>query len=232
MVSSLLAASAALAGGSLGQVVEYGRVTEWDRPIATVAPYPENIVDDVRRPGFNGRLWVGRPVIGGMNGPYPLGWDSPGPEAFGAFDAQDEVVWARVGLMTISISPWEEIRPENLRQIRSAQQFWLRERGYIGGVRTHVNDLHVWKVQGKKAMADAEQPAAKPTGLPEPRMIIEVPADVPRIKSRIRVEAPSAPEAIVVLSDQPVKVSWPMSAPAEVVARAEAREITTATASK
>ncbi len=233
MVGSLLAATAAM---SIGQCVEYGRVTESDRPIATVAPFPGNMVDDVRRPGFNGRLWVGRPVIGGMDGPYPVGWESPGPEAFGAFDAQDELVYARIGLMTISVNPWEEVKPENLRALRNAQQFWLKERGYIGGVRTHVNDLYLWKEQDKAGAARAGEPELldKPAGLPEPRMIFEVPADMPRVKSRIKVEAEPArgAEAIVVLSPQPIRISWPMTAPAGIVARAEAREAVTTTASR
>lgn len=228
---SLLVTSAAV---SLAQVVTAGGSASCDRPIATVAPYPANMVDDVRRPGYNGRVWVSRPVIGGMDGPYPLGWDSPGPEAYGAFDAQDALVYARVGLLTISISPWEEVRPENLRQLRDAQQFWLKERGYVGGVRTHVNDLYLWKPdRDDGAVAATEAAPARTRGLPEPRMILEIPADAPRMKSRIKVEArPVGAEAIVVLSDQPIRTSWPMHAPSPVVARAEARESSEATASK
>jgi hypothetical protein len=232
MVGSLLAASAAMA---LAQSVEHGRVTESDRPIATLAPYPANMADSVRRPGFNGRLFVGRPIIGGMDGPYPLGWDSPGPEYYGAFDNQEALVYSRTGLITISMNPWEEIRPENLRALREAQQFWLKEQGYVGGVRTHVNDLYAWKREGGLAMLESDEPAAEPKVLPEPRMIFEVPADVPRMKSRIKVEARPVrrgPEAIVVLSNEPVRISWPMNAPANTVARAEAREATSQTASR
>jgi hypothetical protein len=48
---------------------------------------------------------------------------------------------------------------------------------------------------------------------------------MPRVKSRIKVEAerPAGAEAIVVLSDEPIRISWPMNAPADTVARAEAR---------
>lgn len=220
MIGSILAAAAA---ASLGQVYQ---VSGCDRPIATVAPYPANMVDDVHRPGFNGRLWISRPIVGGQNGPYPFGGASPGAESYGAYGNEGAIVYARVGLLTIGIDPWARIGPENLHQLRRAQDFWLEENGYTGGVRTHVNDLYLSR------HVRAEQPegavyTAKPEkqGLPEPRGIIEIAPETPRIKNRIKVEAqpkaPSRPEAIVVLAKGPVKISMPPSAPTQTVARVE-----------
>ncbi|MFM9996790.1 MAG: hypothetical protein ACKVU4_13435 [Phycisphaerales bacterium] len=218
MFVSILAAAAA---ASLGQVYQ---VSRYDRPIATMAPYPANVADDVHRPGFNGRLWISRPVMGGRNGPYPFGDASPGAESYGAYGDEGAVAYARVGLLAIGIDPWESIGPENLRQLRRAQDFWLEENGYTGGVRTHVNDLYL----SKHVRADQPESAvytAKPEkqGFPEPRGIIEIAPETPRIKNRIKVEvAPkSRPDAIVVLSKQPVRVSMPPNAPSQSVARVE-----------
>src|SRR5689334_24090487 len=97
-----------------------------DRPIATRALYPAAMADDVRRPGFNGRLWVSRPIIGSMQqGPYPVGWGSPGPEAFGGFDNQDAEVYARVGHQVVGLTPWESIDTQGLRRLEAARNFWL-----------------------------------------------------------------------------------------------------------
>src|SRR5258705_438844 len=63
-----------LVAGASQMAVVHVNSREPRRPIATMAPYPAGMADDVRRPGFNGRLWVGRPIIGSMQqGPYPMG---------------------------------------------------------------------------------------------------------------------------------------------------------------
>jgi hypothetical protein len=185
------------------------------RPVATLAPYPVGMADDVRRPGFNGRLWVGRPIMGSMQqGPYPVGWGSPGPEAYGAFDNQDADVWARVGHQVVGISPWESIDLEGLKRLEAARGFWLQEQGYTGGVRTFVNDRYMWKQDEEKADAHA-------SAVPTPRATITLPADLPRQRRRIRVDA--APSPAVCPGVGPARISWPMTAPADAVARTEAR---------
>lgn len=187
-----------------------------NRPISTIAPYPPGMADSVRRPGFNGRLWVSRPVIGGLEGPYPLGWGPPGPEAYGAFDNQWASVPARVGLLVVDITPWQSINSEGLHRLENARQFWLQEQGYTGGVRTFVNDLYVWK-------PDAASPAqhADASETPAPRATIQLPADMPRQRRRIRVDAGDAgrPERIACPGAGPMRVSWPETAPADAVAR-------------
>lgn len=216
MIGSL---ASVVAVATVGQVYSVNAPNSSDRPIATIAPYPSGMADDVRRPGFNGRLWVSRPVIGGMQGPYPLGWDSPGPEAYGAFDNQSAVVYAKSGHVIVALSPWVRVEPEGLKRLEEARNFWLKERGYVGGVRTFVNDLYLYK-QADEATSDAgaaPQASAEPKqpgAIPEPILKFEVPSDIPRGRSRIRVHGNG--------NDAPVaeaRISWPMNAPADVVAR-------------
>lgn len=183
------------------------------RPIATRASYPAGMADDVRRPGFNGRLWVSRPVAGWMQqGPYPMGWGVPGPEAYGAFDNQDAGVYARVGHLVVGITPWESMNKQGLKRLEAARNFWLVEQGFVGGVRTFVNDSVTWKKQD-------EAKAEHASGTPTPRATIQLPADMPRQHRRLRVDADHAAPACPGVG--PARVSWPMAAPAAAVARTQ-----------
>lgn len=216
MIGSL---ASVVAVATVGQVHTVGSPNPADRPIATIAPYPSGMADDVRRPGFNGRLWVSRPVIGGMQGPYPLGWDSPGPEAYGAFDNQGAVVYAKSGHVIVALSPWVRVEPEGLKRLEEARNFWLKERGYVGGVRTFVNDLYLYRHGDEDAGEAEEAPHASAApkdrdALPEPVLKFEVPADIPRGRSRIRVQGAGAGEPVA-----EARISWPMNAPADAVAR-------------
>jgi len=191
------------------------------RPVATLAPYPVGMADDVRRPGFNGRLWVSRPIMGSMQqGPYPIGWGTPGPEAYGAFDNQDAEVWARVGHQVVGISPWESLNQDGLKRLEAARNFWLQEQGYTGGVRTFVNDAYLWKQPAPK-----EEEHASASGVPTPRATITLPADMPHQRRRIRVDAGHGRDASPAACPGvgPARISWPMSVPADAVARTAAR---------
>ncbi len=210
MVGSVISV---VAGMTVGQFQYTGYAAAMDRPIATIAPYPSGMADDVHRPGFNGRLWVSRPVLGGRRGPYPYGWASPGPEAYGAFDQQSAVVYARVGHHVISISPWVQIHQDGLQGLEEARNFWLKEHGYTGGVRTFVNDLYMPQ---RLSAAESTDPVEAPAGLPTPRAVFELPADMPRMRSRIRVEAAGAP-AVLARSDEPMRISWPHAAASDLV---------------
>ena len=44
------------------------------RHLATARPYPANIVDSTARPGFNGRVWIGREIVGGTDHQRPSDW--------------------------------------------------------------------------------------------------------------------------------------------------------------
>lgn len=216
MLVSLVAA--AVSTGGMAQVVGFdglGGCAE-GRPIATAPLYPCNMVDDVRRPGFNGRTWVGRPILGAIQqGPYPAAGMCPGPEAYGAFDSPDAVVYARVGLLHVEINAWDQIRPQGLYQLEDARQFWLKERGYTGGVRTMVNDANIWMRETSPAEQHADA-AAKPL----PRATITLPADMPPQHRRLRVDA--RPSPVRLPGDGPARISWPDAAPGDAVARTDA----------
>jgi hypothetical protein len=222
MIGTLTVVAGSMA---LGQVGHMQFVQPWvdDRPIATVAPYPANMADDAHRPGFNGRLWRSRPVTV-AHGPYAVESGNPGAEYYGAFGEEDQLVFAKVGLLTIGISPWDRVEPRGLRELENARQFWLKERGYTGGVRTFVNDAYTVPANTVAIVGEDAPAAARPKGLPEPRGVIELAPDVPRRGNRIRVLGPTEsvrPTAIV-----EGRMSWPHNAPMEVVERAEARQQT------
>jgi hypothetical protein len=208
-----------VAGAAQLGVVPYVGTHDPNRPIASRAPYPAAVADDVRRPGFNGRVWVSRPIIGSMQqGPFPVGWGSPGPEAYGGFDNQDAEVYARVGHQVVGINPWESINSDGLKRFEAARNFWLQEQGYTGGVRTFINDLYLWK-QAESQPTEEHASAVPPT--PMPRATITLPADMPPQRRRIRVDAGHA-QPVVCPGVGPARVSWPLTAPADAVARTSA----------
>ena len=172
MVGSLLGAVVVAA---VGQVHSVGAPNRSDRPIANARPCPP----------VNGRLWVTQPIMNGVER-----CDSPA-SAYGAYGHEDAVVYAKTGHQMVPITPWVRVRPEGLKQLRRAQDFWLAEQGYTGGVRTFVNDAYVFDHKhGVAIAAPAEEPRRarlRPGELPEPAFKIEVPADVPRVKHRVRI---------------------------------------------
>lgn len=204
-----------MAGTGLG-VYTPGGDGQYDyRPIATYPSYPLNMVDDVRRPGFNGRLYVTRPIMGGMEGPWAVAETDPGASYYGAYDNQDAHVYVRVGQAAIGINAWERIDHPGLRHLESARQFWLHENNYTDGVRTFVNDATLWGRH--EARQDAGQASAP--GPIEPRATFRVREDMPRGRSRIRVQNDSAAGTLAGLpGGGPVRVSWPQGASSDAVA--------------
>ena len=174
MVGSLLGAVVVAAAG---QVYSVGSPNACDRPIATPAPCP----------AINGRLWVTQPIMNGVER-----CDSPA-SVYGAFGNEDAAVYAKSGHLIVPLSPWVRVRPEGLKQLRRAQDFWLAEQGYTGGVRTFVNDAYLFE-RGRGVAGAAEGAVVKPVRmklrpgeLPEPAFKIEVPAETPRVKHRVRI---------------------------------------------
>jgi hypothetical protein len=209
----MVAPLVAIACASIGQCHYLGSCDA--RPIATAAPYPYNMVDDVRRPGFNGRLFVTRPILGSIQqGPYPVVSDGPGPEYYGAYDHPEATVYARVGHLVVGVNAWESINQRGLKRLEGARAFWLKEQGFTGGVRTMVNDANLWQPREPEA---ADHAAA---GTPLPRATITIPADLPRQHRRLRVDA--APVSVPPVAG-PARISWPAIAPGGAVARTEAR---------
>jgi hypothetical protein len=187
MALELLAVAISLSAASLGgpfpnfASADYRRMDD-GRRLATRAPYQQGRADDVRRPGFNGRLWLGERFIGGETPDWSSAayqnWAGPGPTAYGAVGAEMQTVYARVGQLAIGINPWEAFHAEGLGELEAARNEWLKERGYVGGVRTFVNDLYV-----DRFMA----PMGQRQSVVTPRATIEMPADMPRFRSREQV---------------------------------------------
>jgi hypothetical protein len=188
-------------------------------PLATRPGYPLGRADDVRRPGFNGKEWRGESIVGGRT-PWPQTWRDPGPAAYGAIGDENAVVYARVGDVVVALSPWEYAGNARLEYARQA---WLKEKGYVGGVRTFVNDT----LKRPESVAIAET-AAK-NGKIVPRAILSVPIDMPRFKSHQEVKADDKPASNAatktVIADahqgEKLRISWPAGAPKDAVARTE-----------
>jgi hypothetical protein len=189
------------------------RVEATARPIASAPAYPAGMADDVRREGFNGRLWVTRPVMGGLNAAPNAAWPAPGPDAYGAYGQEGGVVRARVGHLVVPISPWTSWNKQGHRTLEDARSFWLAEQGYTGGVRTFVNDAVLFEA-ARRARAGAAIEEAPVAG-PRPRAIIEIAPDAPRQRQRLRVDAGAAGAPAL-----DARVSLPHIAPAELRARA------------
>jgi len=216
MISALAAVAAGMACG----VYTPGGSGQYDaRPIATYPAYPPNMVDDVRRPGFNGRLFVTRPVMGEMVGPWAVAEDDPGASYYGAYDRQYAPVFARVGNTAIEINAWERIDKPGLQHLERARQFWLRENNYTDGVRTFVNDANLWPRREVREGAGEMHSAAAAPGPIEPHASFRLREDVPRGRGRLRVQSVGPVATLAALpGNGPVRVSLPEGASPDMVA--------------
>lgn len=171
-----------------------GTPRQGERHLATRPPYPERMADDVRRPGANGRHFVSRGFIGDPNGKYekrwPLAWGDPGPAAYGADEEDSSVAYVRVADTAVSISPWEAVDLAGYQNLERGRQEWLKERGYTGGVRTFTNPVY------RRRPADASLASSPRESLPKPRMIIDLPPDMPRFRQRQEVQADPRPRGL------------------------------------
>ncbi|MCC6427608.1 MAG: hypothetical protein IT435_12405 [Phycisphaerales bacterium] len=161
--------------------------------LATRPAYPANVVDDVRRPGANGKPFITRGWIGDPEGKYPRqypvsSWGDPGPAGYGTFDDDYSEVLVRVGETAVVINPWESIPEAGYQHLERGRIEWLKENGYAGGVRTFTNPLY-----RRDPAPDAVTAKADSKKLPDPRAVFELPADMPRFKKRQEVN--SAPKS-------------------------------------
>ncbi len=139
--------------------------------LATRPAYPANTADDASRPGF-GVGWSTRPIIGGEENwnAYPYATDAA---AYGAYGAEDAVALVRVGAYVVPVDPWTPVSQEGSRETRAVRerlergrQEWLRERGFVGQVRTFVNDAAVTQHDGQRGDSQrADRPVAKFAGV-------------------------------------------------------------------
>jgi len=93
---------------------------------------------------------------------------------YGAAGAEDARVHVRVGFRVVSFSPWCPVG--SIRMFEEARRNWLAEHGYVGGVRTFVRD---------EPVQEHSQSATKRAI--EPRAVIEIAPDVPRLRGRPQV---------------------------------------------
>jgi hypothetical protein len=187
-----------------------------DRLLATWPPEARTQVRAGDESGTNGRLWRSRPLVNGGPAPYYSG--NPGAEAYGAWGEEDLKVYVKVGQTVVVISPWEQYTLDGMQTFEHARQQWLRENGYTGGVRT-------FRRTDPAADAVIEVAAADPQ-VPEPRATIQIPEGARR-KRGFQVDSGRQHEAALRLAalkagDQPVRISWPMNAPAEARALSDA----------
>lgn len=188
---------------------------------ALVTPPPEDVTR-VYTPGasdYSGRLWF-------PSDPKDIrarrAWrHNPGKPAFGAAGPERERAKVRVGHLVVSVSPWERIEEQGLENLERGRQQWLAERGYTGGVRTFVNPARTRAIL-RQADPAGEPQAASPA-LPDPSATIRLRNPDQKSGVHRRVDAGVAGGVKVIAGDEPVRVSWPMGARADVVERAIAR---------
>lgn len=138
------------------------------RPLHPAGVHSAIGAGDVSRLGFGGASWSTRPIIGGESrwDAYPHATDAA---AYGAYGAEDAVALVRVGAYVVPVDPWTPIAIDGPRQTREVRerlergrQEWLRERGFVGAVRTFVNDAAIMQRDGTDA------PVAKFAGVSRP----------------------------------------------------------------
>lgn len=172
-------------------------------PLATPRPYPESIVDDTRRPGFNGRVWVSRTHTHQPT-EWALDWPEPGPAEYGAPETLAPTVYARVGTQAIGLSPWSRLEGDGLSHLEEARVYWLRQQNYTGGVRTHVHPATLQQLMhGGPRVAPMEQMA--PMTPITPAATIQLRPEAPRTSGpqrrvdadAVRVSLPDRPLGVV-----------------------------------
>jgi hypothetical protein len=150
-------------------------------------------------PAMNGRLWV-------SPSSQEPSCDIPGRSAYGAGPDDHSRFYVRFGHTRVGFSPWQRLEGRAYRFAENARQQWLRDHGYVGGVRTFVNDaLHAQHSAanqfGNEVAQDAlvqgfdqdfvESDAAPATVIaPQvivPRATISLPPETPRFRKRMRV---------------------------------------------
>lgn len=150
------------------------------------------------QPTINGRIFKGRPIIGGLES---RNTDAAHAAAsYGAYGDEGLRVQATVEGVTrvnpttvVEFSPWAPVPQQQrspysdsysrahqkmAKRAEEARQQYLRDNNYVGGVRTFVNDATLYNI-----------PAPRPQTRIQPRGVIELAPEVPAFKSRMQVQA-------------------------------------------
>lgn len=183
----------ALAHPGSGRVNFQGRELNDGRLLATPSPIPANGVYSVRGYGYNNRVWVSRGITRDFE--PALNWGGPGPAYYGAPEDAFARVYVREGAAMITVSPWVELHTNGLRNAERARIQWLREQGFVGGVRTFVNPR---AAASGEAMGDVSgEPGQLRPGIDfHPRATIRVPANIRRERPRFQVIRPVQAEPV------------------------------------
>lgn len=169
-----------------------GAVWLWHRTIGTASSnparsigvaerisFPRGRADSVSRPGFNGRDWSGESCVGGVDR-----WTLDESAArYGAAGDADLTVPVRVGQFIVQVNPFEridatgkEMPRKYMAAIEDARNQWLRDHGYVGGVRSFTNSAAVT--------------TPKPSAIDlTPKAVFPAPTDQPRFRNRMEVRA-------------------------------------------
>ncbi|MCX5689691.1 MAG: hypothetical protein NTV94_07900 [Planctomycetota bacterium] len=158
---------------------------------------------------INGRVFTGAIIMG----PSDSAKACPDAARYGAQDMAGDSIRVRVpGLFgfescgrSFEISPWQPITSDSngnhwsnpyktahrklAGRVEAARQQWLKDNNFVGGVRTFVNDAASAK-KSEPTAAKSPQANADSDKI-EPRAVIELPPDMPRLKAKVRVLGPT-----------------------------------------
>lgn len=170
---------------------------------------------------INGRLYVSHTLTTDNLGQRITREDAAA--RYGAAGAQDSVIHVRVpglfhfehGGYVTAIDPWQPVKAANVSpysnpfsnanrklasKVEAARQQWLKDNNWVGGVRTFMNDA---ALEQPTQHANAEVTSKAP----QPRAVIELAPDAPRLKSKMRVQAAPAKNNITVAGSQSSKAT-------------------------
>ena len=171
-----------------------GQWSGYNDLLVTPAPHPGNTVDSPFR-AENGRVWVGR-AIGEHQTVH-----APGAAAYGASVwEEDTIIFVRVNHVPVGISPWNRITASGLQDLERARNLWLKENGYVLGVRTFVNPRY----------AQSDEARATGASLPLPRATIRRHI-IPAGPKKIQVMRPISGRPITRISKPDVVFHTPVT---------------------
>ncbi|MEL6328792.1 MAG: hypothetical protein AAFR38_03955 [Planctomycetota bacterium] len=152
VVSLAVAAFSGLAFGQGERVPQvyrssdaHDRTVVRDRPLLVLPPrsQPEWLVTRAPKREGNGRVWASQTIVGGASGADLARWDQRERSEFGAAREEEGRVVVYFTYEPVVVSPWADLTGTahgglGRDTLATAQQLWLREQGFTGGVRRFV----------------------------------------------------------------------------------------------